>query len=217
MSASAAPSQVARSQLLRQGVTVLPLRPPSPCIPTTTFPVAFGYRDANPRTPPWRPHRGLHGFSWGPPSTAATQLLRSERGGAAPPLASPPPTGGDASPLLLLLGRARVARPPKQKWNRPRPSFLFSIKNWKEESWKRAKRGGEMHLSSVGERDADGYGGGPQERGGVGPLGGGGGGNLWWGGCLGSCIPLTPPIPPFHPPTTRGGGRGGDALDWKLS
>nr|UYR50970.1 hypothetical protein [Morchella crassipes] len=106
-----------------------------------------------PNPPLGGPVGGLHGFSWGPPpSTAATQLLRSERGGAAPPLASPPPTGGDASPLLLLLGRARVARPPKQKWNRPRPSFLFSIKNWKEESWKRAKRGGEMHLSSYGER-----------------------------------------------------------------
>nr|UYR51037.1 hypothetical protein [Morchella crassipes] len=101
----------------------------------------------------------------GTPPAQQPPSCYAARGGAQPPSCIPPPTGGDASPLLLLLGRARVARPPKQKWNRPRPSFLFSIKNWKEESWKRAKRGGEMHLSSYGERDADGYGGGSPRKG----------------------------------------------------
>nr|UYR50792.1 hypothetical protein [Morchella crassipes] len=113
---------------------------------------------------------GSHGD---PPSTAATQLLRSERGGAAPPLASPPPTGGGRFPLLLLLGRARVARPPKQKWNRPRPSFLFSIKNWKEESWKRAKRGGDASLLRRRERRWWLWGGVPKKE--VGAPGWGGG------------------------------------------
>nr|UYR50933.1 hypothetical protein [Morchella crassipes] len=173
---------------------------PPPGTPLTSFMWGFFYikrGEGCPSPPLEAPVGGLHGFSWGPPSTAATQLLRSERGGAAPPLASPPTGGGGRFPLLLLLGRARVARPPKQKWNRPRPSFLFSIKNWKEESWKRAKRGGEMHLSSVGERDADGYGGGgPQEnplisdeRGGL----GGGVSLTEGGGDRSSLWPIPPP------------------------
>nr|UYR50814.1 hypothetical protein [Morchella crassipes] len=105
-----------------------------------------------------------------------------------------PPVGGGlamgrgappCSPRLFpphLMGTPPAQQPPScyaaSPPHRPRPSFLFSIKNWKEESWKRAKRGGPwMHLSSYGERDADGYGGGgvPKRRGGVCLTEGGGG------------------------------------------
>nr|UYR50816.1 hypothetical protein [Morchella crassipes] len=68
-----------------------------------------------------------------------------------------------------------AASPP----HRPRPSFLFSIKNWKEESWKRAKRGPlDASLLLRRERRWWLWGGGPQERG-VGALGGGGDPHVW--------------------------------------
>nr|UYR51029.1 hypothetical protein [Morchella crassipes] len=158
-------------------------------------------RDANPPEPPWRPRRGPPWVLMGTPQHSSHPAATQREGGRSPPSCIPPPYGGgDASPLLLLLGRARVARPPKQKWNRPRPSFLFSIKNWKEESWKRAKRGGRC-ISPPTERETlMAMGGGPQERG-RGPWLGGG---RCRQGVKNQKISLYPPPAPSPP----GGGAG---------
>nr|UYR50974.1 hypothetical protein [Morchella crassipes] len=72
----------------------------SPPLPT----LGLRPRLANPPSPLGGPYGASMGSHGDPPSTAATQLLRSERGGAAPLLHPPPLRGGTLPPSSFCWG-----------------------------------------------------------------------------------------------------------------